>query len=143
MLSPCRDLPPKRAGSPHSDCRCCARDGLPSARLSDVLEDGHRKLTSILRSPRLCDELTRTYMIDLLLLLVAIGATTNRVNTGNTASRVASVRSRLYLSGCETWRSRLHCSPHSALRTTADSTAAPQRSHPRRDHLCPYRLRTV
>src|SRR5262249_18344798 len=57
MLSPCRDLPPKRAGSPHSDCRCCARDGLPSDRLSDVLEDGHRKLASILRSPRLCDEL--------------------------------------------------------------------------------------
>src|SRR5215472_13450479 len=85
MLSPCRGLPPKRAGSPRSDHRCCARDGLPSARLSDVLEDGHRKLASILRSPRLCGELTRTYMIDLLLLLVAIGATTKRVNTGSAA----------------------------------------------------------
>jgi len=41
-------------------------------------------------------------MIDLLLLVVAIGATPKRVNTGNTVGRVASVRSRLYLNGSET-----------------------------------------
>jgi hypothetical protein len=50
-------------------------------------------------------------MIDLLLLLVAIGATTKRVNAGNTIGRVASVKSQLYLSGCKTWRSQLHCWP--------------------------------
>src|SRR5215472_3164667 len=36
-------------------------------------------------------------MIDLFVLLVAIGATTKRVNTGNTVGRVASVISQLYL----------------------------------------------
>jgi Na+-translocating ferredoxin:NAD+ oxidoreductase RNF subunit RnfB len=40
-------------------------------------------------------------MIDLFLLLVAIGATTKRVNAGNTVGRVASVRSQLYLNGCD------------------------------------------
>src|SRR5215831_4145440 len=80
-------------------------------------------------------------MIDLLLLVVAIGAMTKRVNTGNTIGRVASVRSQLYLSGCETWRSRLHCWPHSALRTTADRMAEHRKSDQRRDDPYGARLR--
>src|SRR5262249_1023557 len=80
-------------------------------------------------------------MIDLLLLVVAIGATTKRVNTGNTIGRVASVRSQLYLSGCEIWRSRLHCWPHSALRTTADRMAAHRKSNQLRDDPCAGGLR--
>src|SRR5438874_3639812 len=68
-------------------------------------------------------------MMDLLLLLVAIGVTATQVKR-------RKCESQHHVIGCRIWRSQSHCLPRLTRRTISDRMAAHRKSGRLHDDLC-------